>query len=303
MKKDFVNELYARRWLRSVLWSLSGILILGAMSWVLIHSYKSGHLHFASTWNVWHVSVPIVIMAFICEFIDSSLGMGYGTTLTPVLLILGYNPLQIVPAILLSELCSGLSAAFLHHKFKNANFKLGESDFKIATTLAACSVFGALAAVFLAINLPVFYIKLYIGVLVFGMGVIIIVTLKRKFGFSWSRISSLGLVAAFNKGISGGGYGPLVTGGQILSGVNSKNAIGITSLAEGLTCFVGVVTYLAFTNHTVDWQLAPSLVFGAILSVPFAAYVVKIIPALRLRLIVGLATLFLGGLTLLKLFL
>jgi uncharacterized membrane protein YfcA len=110
-------------------------------------------------------------------------------------------------------------------------------------------------------------------------------------------------VAAFNKGISGGGYGPLVTGGQILSGVGSKNAIGITSLAEGLTCFVGVITYLAFTNHTVDWQLAPSLVLGAILSVPLAAYAVKIIPALRLRLIVGLATLILGALTLLKLLL
>jgi uncharacterized membrane protein YfcA len=246
--------------------------------------------------------VFIIILAFLCEYIDSSLGMGYGTTLTPLLLIMGYNPLQIVPAILLSELISGLTAAFFHHKFKNANFKIGTTDFKIAVVMAGCSIFGALAAVIIALNLPVFYIKLYIGILVLSMGVFILMTLKRKFKFSWRKITSLGLLAAFNKGISGGGYGPIVTGGQIISGVKSKNAIGITSLAEGLTCFIGVITYLIFTNHTIGWSLAPSLVVGAILSVPAAAYTVKKFRGGHLNLIVGIATLILGLVTLGKLF-
>ena len=35
------------------------------------------------------LSVPVVLMAFICELVDSSLGMGYGTVLTPVLLAMG----------------------------------------------------------------------------------------------------------------------------------------------------------------------------------------------------------------------
>ena len=241
-------------------------------------------------------------MAFICEYIDSSLGMGYGTTLTPILLLMGYNPLQIVPCVLLSELITGLSAAFFHHKFKNSNFKFGAIDLKIALVMSGCSIFGTLAAVFVALNLSKFYIKLYIGVLVFAMGVLILATLKRQFKFSWKKISSIGILAAFNKGISGGGYGPLVTSGQILSGVNSKNAIGITSLAEGLTCFVGVFTYLTFTNHTVDWSLSPSLVLGAILSVPLAAFTVKKFKGDKIRLIVGVATVILGALTLSKLF-
>jgi uncharacterized membrane protein YfcA len=249
-----------------------------------------------------HFSVLIIIMAFLCEYIDSSLGMGYGTTLTPLLLLMGYNPLQIVPAILLSELITGLSAAFFHHRMKNTNFKIGAIDLKIALVMAGCSVFGAVAAVFVALNLSKFYIKLYIGVLVFAMGVLILATLKRKFKFSWKKISSIGLLAAFNKGISGGGYGPLVTSGQILSGVESKNAIGITSLAEGLTCLVGVITYISFTNHTVDWSLSPSLILGAILSVPLATYTVKKFKGGPLRLIVGIATLLLGMFTLGKLF-
>jgi uncharacterized membrane protein YfcA len=245
----------------------------------------------------------IIILAFLCEFIDSSLGMGYGTTLTPLLLIMGYNPLQIVPALLLSELISGLTAAFFHHKFKNVNFNFGTADFKIASVMAGCSIFGTLVAVFVALNLPAFYVKLYIGILVLGMGVLILMTLKRKFRFTWKKITSLGLLASFNKGISGGGYGPIVTSGQILAGVKSKNAIGITSLAEGLTCFVGVITYLIFTNHTIEWGLAPSLVLGAILSVPIAVYTVKKFKSGHLKLIVGIATLILGLFTLGKLFL
>ncbi len=245
-----------------------------------------------------HFSILIVLMAFICEYIDSSLGMGYGTALTPVLLLLGYNPLQIVPAVLLSELVTGLSAAFFHHRLKNSNFKIGAIDLKIALVMAGCSIFGAVVAVYVALNLPKYYIKLYIGVLVFAMGVLILATLERKFEFSWKKISSLGLLAAFNKGISGGGYGPIVTSGQILSGVESKNAIGITSLAEGLTCLVGVITYFSLTDHTVDWNLSPSLILGALLSVPFAAYTVKKFKGGFLRIIVGIATLILGLFTL-----
>jgi len=253
--------------------------------------------------DLFEFSIFVVVLAFLCEFIDSSLGMGYGTTLTPLLLIMGYNPLQIVPAVLLSELITGLSAAFFHHRFKNVNFKLGNTDSKIAFVMAGCSIFGALAAVYVALNLPTFYVKLYIGLLVFSMGVLILVTLNRQYRFSWGKIASLGVLAAFNKGISGGGYGPLVTSGQILTGVKSKNAIGITSLAEGLTCLVGVLIYLIYTNHIIDWGLAPSLVVGAVLSVPLAAYTVKRFKEGLLRLIVGIATLVLGIVTLGKLFL
>jgi uncharacterized membrane protein YfcA len=251
--------------------------------------------------DLFEFSVLIIFLAFLCEYIDSSLGMGYGTTLTPLLLLMGYNPLQIVPAVLLSELFTGLSAAFLHHKAKNVNLKFGTKDFKIALVMSACSIFGSIIAVFIAISLSIFYIKLYIGILVLSMGILILATLNRTFKFSWKKITSLGLLAAFNKGISGGGYGPIVTSGQILSGVNSKNAIGITSLAEGLTCLIGVITYLVFTHHTIEWNLAPSLVVGAIVSVPFAAFTVKKFKGDYIKLIIGIATVILGLVTLGKL--
>jgi uncharacterized membrane protein YfcA len=45
--------------------------------------------------------------------------MGYGTTLTPVVLLLGFEPLHVVPAVLLSEFVTGLVAAGFHHKVGN----------------------------------------------------------------------------------------------------------------------------------------------------------------------------------------
>ena len=52
----------------------------------------------------------IATIAFLCEYMDSSLGMGYGTILTPVLMILGFSPLDVVPCLLLSEALSGTFA-------------------------------------------------------------------------------------------------------------------------------------------------------------------------------------------------
>jgi uncharacterized membrane protein YfcA len=98
--------------------------------------------------------------------------------------------------------------------------------------------------------------------------------------------------------MSGGGYGPVVTGGQILSGVDVKETIGITSLAEGLTCVVGVTVY-AFQSGTI-WTLTPYLACGAVLSVPLTALTVRRINARLLRWSIGLLTLGLGTWTLVK---
>jgi len=75
---------------------------------------------------------------------------------------------------------------------------------------------------------------------------IILIALNKNFRFSFKKIVELGSITAFNKGMSGGGYGSVVTGSQIPSGVKVNNAVGITSLAEGLTFVVGVIIYILF---------------------------------------------------------
>jgi len=175
------------------------------------------------------IGATIILIAFVSEYVDSTLGMGYGTTLTPVLLLMGFEPLQIVPIVLVSEAITGATAAATHFKIGNVNFNLNDRPIRIAAILSACSIVGTVVAVFLAVSIPTFYIKLYIGVLVLVMGLFILLKRPNKDGFAWKKIVGLGLLASFNKGVSGGGYGPVVTSGQILSGVDEKSSIGITS--------------------------------------------------------------------------
>ena len=108
-------------------------------------------------------------------------------------------------------------------------------------------------------------------------------------------------MASFNKGISGGGYGPIVTSGQILSGVSGKSAVGITSLAEGLTCAVSIGTYLLISKTPLDLGLAPYIVVGAVLSVPFSAKSVKKVTENKLKIAIAVLTIVLGAFTIIKL--
>jgi hypothetical protein len=245
--------------------------------------------------------IIFILLAFCCELIDSSLGMGYGTTLTPLLMMLGFGPLAIVPSILLSELITGISAGLAHHKVGNVNFNKGSHHLKIAIVLATCSIIGAAVAVFIAVTIPKIWLSIYIGLMVLGMGILVLLTINKTYKFSWSKITSLGLIAAFNKGMSGGGYGPLVTGGQILSGVNGNNAVGITSLAEGLTCVIGVLVFI-ISPGTVNWSLTPSLIIGALFSVPFSTVIVKKMPTKSLTIAIGILTTVLGIVILIKVF-
>lgn len=273
--------------------------------------------------SLWIIAF-IILVAFVCEYMDSTLGMGYGTTLTPVLLLMGFEPMEIVPPVLLSELISGLLAGVCHHREGNVNFMpmsdevlkitrmlkpLGYVDsfrrdvplhLKIALLLGTLSIVGTIPAVFIAVQIDKFWLKLYIGCLVLTMGIIILACLNRDFKFSWKRITLLGLIASFNKGMSAGGYGPVVTGGQILSGVESKSAVGITSLAEGLTCLVGVAAYLLISAERVSWRLAPALIIGAIASVPLSAKSVRTASPRLLKLAIAILTIILGLFTIVK---
>jgi len=240
-------------------------------------------------------------LAFFCEYIDSTLGMGYGTSLAPILLLLGFEPLQIVPAILFSEFVSGITAGFFHHSLQNVNFRPHTKDARVAFVLSICGVIGAVVAVFVAIKLPPKVLKLFIGGIVTFMGIFILATFNRRPRFTWRKITVLGAIASFNKGMSGGGYGPLVMGGQMLSGIGVKNAVGITSLSEGITCFAGITAYFFMAPH-IDWVLTPWLMAGAVLSVPFAAHTIKRIPERRIKFIVAIVVLVLGCLTLIKAF-
>ena len=94
------------------------------------------------------------ILAFISEYLDSGLGMGYGTALVPILILLGYDPLSVVPAVLISQLCTDIAACVSHSYCANVDFRFGSRDLKVAAALGIISSFGVIISVALALKYP-----------------------------------------------------------------------------------------------------------------------------------------------------
>ncbi|MCW4052541.1 MAG: sulfite exporter TauE/SafE family protein [Candidatus Bathyarchaeota archaeon] len=242
----------------------------------------------------------LALFAFAFGVIDGSFGMGYGTLLVPMLLILGLNPLQVVPAVLISQFVGDFLAAFFHHIFENADLSFGSVQFRIAMMFAVLGIASSVIAVIITINLPSFYLSLYIGTSTVLLGFLILVVESKERVFSWIRITILGSAASFNKGVTGGGYGPIITAGQILTGVDVKTAIGITSLAEGVTCAAAALTYFITHAQNIDWLVPLMLTIGVAVSCPVSGLIVRKTAGKRMKTAIGLATIAVGLLTTIK---
>lgn len=242
-------------------------------------------------------------LAFVCEYIDSSIGMGYGTILSPVLIVLGFPVLTVVPAILISQALGGLTASYYHHQFDNAHFawkddtKKISNDLKSVIWITSLGIFASVFASFVGVRLlSKTALSTYIGVLVLIMGLFILIGFT--FSYSVRKMMLVGLVSAFNKGISGGGFGPLVTGGQMVLGSNHKNAIGVTTFAEGPICIAGFITY-ALLKGIERWDIVIALTLGALLAGRLGAYTTMKLDR-NLKTIIGVLLVVLGSLALAK---
>lgn len=336
------------------------------------------------------ILIVIIVVAFIFELMDASLGIGFGTTFTPILLIIGYDISIVVPSVLASELVAGLVAMIFHALFKNVrlgnkrvfrrrrrrrrkvyslpngeivkassdpNIAIDESaqeieieeedeeiiiedendivleehdeieeiklkigsigdrfrnlttDTKVILILAIAGILtSTLAAIINVVyadntsfNLGV---KIYIGVMVFGMGVLILSLRNTKIKFSLKRIVALGAFGGFNKGISGGGYRPVTVAGQILTGREGRSALASTTFSKTAVSLFGVLSYIVShialnksIGEVITWdylELAPFIMIGTVLAAPLGALVTRKIEGKWLKLLIGWGTITLG---------
>jgi len=280
-----------------ILWIVSAVLLTGGA--LVLSIWGKGVDLGAGRYDGWIVFVIAVVLSFVAEYVDSSIGMGYGTTLTPMLLLLGFEPLQIVPAVLLQELLSGSLASYSHHSFGNVDLRPGKSPLKLGVLLGVCGLVGGGIAATVALNLPKTTIKVVTGFIVLAMGVLVALAGRVRLRFSWPRAGVLGLIAAANKGFMGGGYGPLVTSGQVVGGVATREAVAITSLSEVFTCVGGLSAYLVGGAH-IFWPLAGGMIVGGTIAAVLGAATVRAISPAKLTIAVSAGCMFLGVFTLMR---
>lgn len=244
------------------------------------------------------LALKIFLLALLFEIIDAALGQGYGTLGAPTFILMGFDPKAVVPAILISQAIGGIIGAISHHKFKNADFRHWRTnDLKRVIFITLFGIGGVIISSILGMKLPKNIMSVYIGVMVVLIG--ILVTSGIRFNYSWKKLALIGSISAFNKGLSGGGYGPLVAGGQFVIGVGGKAAVGITDFAEAPICLTGFAVWMVMGGDPL-LELALPMCIGAGIAPLFGAWITYKIPLKHFRFVLGGVLLVLGTLCLLK---
>lgn len=203
----------------------------------------------------------VLLLSLIMESVDSSIGMMYGTVLSPLLIAIGFDPKDVVPALVLSQAVGGVVASFQHHKYRNASFSWKSKDMKVSLIILSLGILAVLIGVLLGVKVNKTFLSLYIAILMLVMGLITLIGVK--FRFRWNRILVIGLVSSFNKALSGGGFGPIVTSGQIITGRSGKRSVGATTMSEVEICGASFVAWILINNRIPDCGLMVALVIGA----------------------------------------
>ena len=235
--------------------------------------------------NDWTIFWGVMFMAMFFEFMDASAGMGFGTALTPLLLVVGFDPKQIVPVVMVQQGVAGLVGAFLHREFENVEWKFKPMSetvklWMIIGLVGCLAVTFSITAVYAYLKVAKIWIKLYVAVLLLMMGVISLIQARKERPYRPWKMLGFAALAGFNKGVGGGGYGPVVTVGGLISGVPIKSMLAVTAISEGTVSTFAILVWLALLTSgvTIDYVLLPTFMLATMFSAIAAPYATRVFP-------------------------
>ncbi len=249
--------------------------------------------------------IELALLAFALSYISSIVGMGYGTIIVPILLLLGLSPREVVAGVLLSQLVGNTVAGITHHRLGTIVFHGRNSDHKHLFTLILSAVIAVAFAVLLGVKLSETYMKIYIGLIIVLSGIIISAMSGNRCNEIANgdnrlllKLSILSFIASFNKALTGAGYGPILVPGQILLKINAKKAIALSLISEVVVNSIAVLFY--FMTDGINLLLALTLTAGTVLAAPLASITVNKLDIILLTRIVGIATATMGIIIIVK---
>lgn len=216
----------------------------------------------------WYVWAGVLAVAFIAEYVHSSMGMAYGTILAPILILLGFDAHEVIHSVLLSQGIVNIVAGVAHVRAGNVNLSRGGEDMRI---IAAVLVMGAVIiplGSWVSHELPTTALEAYVGLTVVVMGLVLLV--RRRFALSWRGIAACGLVSVVNKALTGTGFGPVLTAGQVASGKGARSSVGVSVVLIGPICLIAFASHYAVAPD-LNIGLFAALTAGAVLAAPLGA--------------------------------
>jgi len=228
-----------------------------------------------------------LMVGFLAEMVDNTLGMAYGVTSNSFLLSFGLAPAVASATVHTAEVFTTAVAGVSHLKFGNVDKKL---FLNLVIPGAVAAAFGA----YFLVNFPISIVSKAVSIYLVIMGIFIIlrafgkVIISRK--INRKVLAGLG---GFLDAVGGGGWCPVVTSTLMANNEDPKKAIGSVNAAE---FFVTVTEALVFcTLMGIRYpEVVAGLLAGGVVAAPIGAYVCKKAPTRPLMIAVGLLIIFLN---------
>lgn len=226
----------------------------------------------------------IILIGFLAQMIDGSLGMAYGVSSTTFLTTVGVPPkiasASVHTAEVFTTLCSGIS----HWKMKNV-------DLAIFKRLVFPGVIGGAVGAYVLVNIPGDIISPVVSVYLLVMGTVVL--FRGIYGaagklITGSKLIPVGLIGGFLDAVGGGGWGPIVTSTMVASGHPPRYTIGSVNTAEFFITIVQALTFTLFLGIGQYWQYIAGLAIGGVIAAPLAAYICTRVSDRKLMLVVGI---------------
>ncbi|HRL13962.1 MAG TPA: sulfite exporter TauE/SafE family protein [Aggregatilineales bacterium] len=234
-----------------------------------------------------------VLIGFLAQLIDGSLGMGYKVSSTAFLLNFGVPPRIASASVHTAGVLTSAVSGYSHYKF-------GNFDRSLIVRLAIPGIVGGVIGALLLSVIPGEVIKPIVSAYLLIMGVRIVLKALKRIGQVEAPVNTglLGLVGGFFDATGGGGWGPIVTTTLVVNGHPPRQVIGSVNIAEWFVTLMQAATFFLAIGTTLNYNAILGLIVGGVIAAPVAAYICQRAPVQKLMLGVGLLIIVLSARTL-----
>ena len=230
----------------------------------------------------------VFLAGFAASFVDGALGMGFGPTSSTILLSTPLSPAGISTTVNLAKVATGITAALAHWRFDNI-------DHRLVRRLALPGSLGALIGVTVLASVDGDRLKPLLSVLLVVMAARILWRFSRPLPEKPAedateakdaarRYDERGTaVVATAGGVTNGligAWGPVVTPFLLHRGLTPRYAVGSVNTAEVAVAVVASGSLLASVGGGgIDVGVVVAMLAGGVLAAPFAAWLIRFLPA------------------------
>ncbi len=225
-----------------------------------------------------------IVVGFVAQMIDGTLGMAYGVSCSTLLLHFGVAPRVATAAVHTAEVFTTGVSGLTHLRFKNI-------DRKLFLRIVVTGSIGAMIGAYLISEvLDGKVIKPYIAAYLLILGIVIIakgIRNRQKVEKEVKYAEWLAFIGGLCDAIGGGGWGPIVTSNIIHQGKNPRETIGTVNTAEFFVAFFSTGVFMFFVG-VESWQIVLGLIAGGVIAAPVGALFASKINRQVLMIIIGI---------------